>query len=241
MDIYKIKTLIISLICVIGCYAQCESIEILELPFVYEWCEGEDDYYEINNSCFFLDPICGCWDSLNNPQFFTFTTGAGGVVTLHITGEIYNNAIDPPYFGSPTYYAFFDACPFLGGNVLSYPTSAVGTPFFNCWEYNSSVEISSYIAYDINGNLTQLTTDPTNLIQPSAEYYLDIILQPNTEYFLYVGFPGSQFNSVSSWGCIEVEIFGPLILGTETPLSISEISNQYANKPFNYTILGQRK
>lgn len=188
---------------------QCdEATQITSLPFYDTWCVEQSDQVEYCNPCYFLDPSCGCWDALQNPRFFEFETGAGGLVTFHVSGDLCNTA---GFCGGNTYYTLFDACPFEGGTVVSSPTSASGTQLFNCWNYSGNVV--TYYNYKelVTGNWLT-TSDPSGLIQPGVEYYIQMILSPNTSYFLSIQMPGSCFNNAWTWGCVEFEMLGLGIL-----------------------------
>ena len=192
----------------------CESpIEVIQ-DSLYCWEVIQPitsaDSVMLCNQCNFLDNSCGCWHSITSPQWFVFNTGPNPALTTltvesDLCGPIGNCG------NIHVYYHIFSACPEEGGTVLSMPSNAIGSPFINCWEdFGGGVVDIQHYTMSWGGGPSSWNDHPA-VNFPGTDYMMQMMLAPDTEYYLAIS-PSGTCDGAWSWGDICIEIGGPLIL-----------------------------
>jgi hypothetical protein len=232
------------------------AIDVDALPFYDEWCVENPidtaDRISICNPYGFLDVDWGCWSTIALPRWYKITSGEfGGEVTMNVTSDLcaFHWLDDPTQDDTLNcgdmvcYYTVFDGCPLEGGKILSYPSNAIGTTAFECWdEFGGDPDfIVSSCWHDgcCNwGNGVYCYPDPTPLSPynstqtsegeapwnfPTTNYSVTFNLQPFKDYW-FVIHPSSGTCTASeitgvdtyTFGCMTVSFDGVNLLGAET-------------------------
>lgn len=219
--------------------ALCDQvIEVNSLPFYDSFCV-EEPFQSYENSSSFLHPDSGCWSCMLSPQTYRFEVVAPSHLEMTLSSELYSSLTNNQ---TSVYYAIFNACPYEGGTVLSYPVNGNNSQG-QCWEefgegqglevvascFNEGCcswsgapfcyvdGISGYGGNVFNEDETNTGTPPWSF--PASSYWMDFYLQPG-EYWIFVFAPGCNLST--SYGCIEVEFDGASFLQVQFPLDSLE-------------------
>lgn len=209
----------------------CPEAEQIVWDSTYCWSVHEPttalDSVHYCNPHSFIHPDSGCWSSINLGRWFYLETGNPPVAptTINASGDLCAN------WGNcgcmVIHYYLFNACPEEGGTILSYPSLAIGTGDFECWEGfgNNEIDILDFCIETCgalwDGTCWSEPMDPYPAYNSAGNGFdMTIQLQPNTEYWLCLaptgncngtnGAPGASDNY--TWGDLCLTISGPNVL-----------------------------
>ncbi len=201
-------------------FGQCENAtEIVALPFHDEFCVPQQVQTSEINSFGTLHSLFGCWSHIYNGHWYTLESGSfGGPVTMEVWSDLTNPYV-PAAQNVHVIYAVFTDCPQNNGTILSYPCNCNNVAG-ECWDEfggNDQFIMSSCIYTNISGSydIECQAGEPWWNFGGSL-YQITFNLEPDTRYYFAV-FPPSVNGGLPSYGCVEVDFSGPLLLEIPEP------------------------